>query len=156
MNRRLKFNAPVIWVLLLVISMPFGYGQSGGDVPAEQEVRGMEQQWRQAWLAVDFAALDRILADDFMAVPYVGIVSTKAEVMADLRRGVFQHSRMDHSEMSVRVYGATAVVIGRTINEGHRGDRDLGGQFRYTRVYVKRNGQWQVVSAQYTRIVRSH
>jgi ketosteroid isomerase-like protein len=127
-------------------------GQSNADAQAEQEVRDMERQWREAWLAADVAALDRIHAHDYMAIPNIGTVSTKAEVMTDVRRGAFRYTRMEHSDMTVRVYGNTGVVVGRTINEGHRGNRDVSGDFRYTRIYVKRNGSWQAVLAQYTRI----
>jgi ketosteroid isomerase-like protein len=112
----------------------------------------MERQWREAWVAGDAAALDRIQAGDYIAIPNIGTTSTKAEVMADVRRGVFHYSRMEHSEQSVRVYGTTAVVVGRTTNEGRRGEREVSGDFRYTRIYVKRNGRWQAVLAQYTRI----
>jgi ketosteroid isomerase-like protein len=131
------------------------FGQSGADLPAEQQVRDMERQWRQAWLAGDAATLDKIHADDYTAIPNIGTVSTKAEVMADVRNGAFRYSRMEHSEMTVRIYDTTGVVVGRTINEGHRGDRDVSGDFRYTRIYVKRNGNWQAVLAQYTRITGS-
>jgi len=121
----------------------------------EREVLDMERQWREAWVASDAAALDRIHADDYIAVPNIGSTSTKAEVMADVRRGVFRYSRMEHSEQNVRFFGATAVVVGRTTNEGRRGDRDVSGDFRYTRVYVKRDGGWRAVLSQYTRIAGS-
>ena len=45
------------------------------------------------------------------------------------------------------------VVVGVTVNKGKRGERDVSGTFRYTRVWVKRKGIWQVVLSQYTRIV---
>jgi len=128
------------------------FGQPNVDARSEQDVRDMERQWRQAWLATDAAALDRIHAEDYTAIPNIGTVSTKPEVMADVRRGAFRYTRMEHSEMTVRIYGTTGVVVGRTINEGHRRDRDVSGDFRYTRIYVKRNGRWQAIMAQYTRI----
>ena len=138
--------------LLFALTSAILLGQAGSEIQAEREVRDMERQWRQAWLAGDATALDRIHADDYTAIPNIGAVSTKAEVMTDVRRGAFRYSRMDHSEMTVRIYGTTGVVVGRTINEGHRGDRDVSGDFRYTRIYVHRNGRWQAVLAQYTRI----
>lgn len=151
--RRL-FRSPrlLIWALLSTLPFAFVLAQTGQHATPEREVRDMEGQWRQAWLAGDAAALDRIHADDYIAIPNIGTVSTKAEVMADVRRGVFRYSRMEHSEMNVRIYGTTGVVVGRTTNEGRRGDRDVSGDFRYTRIYVKRNGRWQAVLAQYTRI----
>jgi ketosteroid isomerase-like protein len=141
-----------VTIPLLAVSIVLAFAQSGPDAQAEQEVRDMERQWRQAWLAGDGGALDRIHADDYTAIPNIGTVSSKAEVMADVRRGVFRYSRMEHSEMTVRIYGNTGVVVGRTVNEGRRGERDVSGDFRYTRIYVKRNGRWQAVLAQYTRI----
>jgi ketosteroid isomerase-like protein len=118
----------------------------------EGEVLDAERLWREAWVAGDAAALDRIHAADYIAIPNIGTTSTRAEVMADVKRGVFRYSRMQHSEQSVRFFGGTAVVAGRTTNEGRRGDRDVSGDFRYTRIYVKRDGRWQAVLSQYTSI----
>ena len=144
----------LFWMIALTLPLTSAAAQSDQNANAEREVRDMEAQWRRAWLAGDAAALDRIHADDYTAIPNIGTVSTKAEIMADVRRGVFRYSRMEHADMTVRVYGATAVVVGRTVNDGRRGDRDVSGDFRYTRVYVKRDGRWQVVLAQYTRIAQ--
>jgi ketosteroid isomerase-like protein len=152
MLTRLFRSTPLVLPILFTLSVALASAQSGMDAQAEREVRDIERQWRQAWLAGDAGALDRIHADDYTAIPNIGTVSSKSEVMADVRRGVFRYSRMDHSEMTVRIYGTTGVVVGRTINEGHRGERDVSGDFRYTRIYVKRNGLWQAVLAQYTRI----
>lgn len=145
----------LLLVLLSALLITLAFAQSSGDANAEREVRHMEHQWREAWLAADATAMERIYADDYMAIPNIGTVSTRAEIMADVRRGVFKYARMDHSEMSVRIYGDTAVVVGRTSNEGRRGGRDVSGDFRYTRIYVKRSGHWQAVLAQYTRIPAS-
>jgi ketosteroid isomerase-like protein len=151
-----KSTRPTVRTLLCSLAFAVVvFGQAGADMQAEQQVRDMERQWRQAWLAGDAATLDRIHADDYTAIPNIGTVATKAQVMADVRKGVFRYSRMEHSEMAVRIYGTTGVVVGRTTNEGRRGDRDVSGDFRYTRIYVKRNGNWQAVLAQYTRIAGS-
>jgi ketosteroid isomerase-like protein len=152
-DRRLRSSGLLFWMLLFTLPFALAAAQSDQDANAEREVRDMEVQWRQAWLGGDAAALDRIHADDYIAIPNIGTTSTKAEVIADVRRGVFRYSRMEHSEISVRIYGITGVVVGRTLNEGRRGDRDVSGDFRFTRIYVKRNRRWQVVLAQYTRVL---
>jgi ketosteroid isomerase-like protein len=152
MIRLVTAARPALCALLFGVASVVLFAQTGTEMKAEQEVRDMERQWRQAWLAADPVELDRIHADDYTAIPNIGSVSTKADVMADVRRGAFRYSRMEHSEMTVRIYGTTGVVVGRTMNEGHRGNRDVGGDFRYTRIYVKRDGRWQAVLAQYTRI----
>src|SRR5215469_6360179 len=108
-----RLFCPTFWravALLSTLVFVAAFAQSRQDAQAEQEVRDMERQWRQAWLAGDATALDRIHADDYTAIPNIGTVSTKAEVMTDVRQGVFRYSRMDHSEMTVRIYGTTGVV----------------------------------------------
>src|SRR5688572_11069711 len=105
----------LLLVLLSTLPITLAVAESS-DANAERAVRDMEHQWREAWLAADAAAMERIYAADYMAIPNIGTVSTRAEIMADVRRGVFKYARMDHSEMTVRIYGETAVVVGRTSN----------------------------------------
>jgi hypothetical protein len=55
----------------------------------------------------------------------------------------------------VRVYGDAAVVTGRSTTKRAgqgTGDEIITRQVRFTRVYAKRQGRWQVVSAQNTLI----
>jgi len=52
----------------------------------------------------------------------------------------------------VRLYGDVAVVTGRATPKGIADGREFGEPIRYSRVYVKRDGRWQVVLFQQTRI----
>jgi len=36
-------------------------------------------------------------------------------------------------------------------HKGNKREREVGGEFTYTRVYVKRDGRWQAVLSQYAR-----
>ncbi|MDQ3010967.1 MAG: nuclear transport factor 2 family protein [Acidobacteriota bacterium] len=53
---------------------------------------------------------------------------------------------VSYDEVKVRVYGDTAVITGRVTTEEKV-------QSRFTRVWVKQQGRWQLVSAQSTRII---
>jgi uncharacterized protein (TIGR02246 family) len=121
------------------------------DDRAKREVQSMEKEWREAWVRGDPAAVDRIHADDYLSINYLGQVSTKAQVMSDVRAGAFKYESMEHKDVVMRVYGDVVIVNGRTINKGHRQERDVSGGFSYTRVYVKRDGRWQAVLSHYTR-----
>lgn len=121
------------------------------DDRAKLEVQQVEKEWREAWVRGDPVALDRIHADDYLSINYLGQLSTKAQVMADVRAGAFKYESMAHKDVVMRVYGDVVIVNARTINKGHRQQRDVSGEFRYTRVYVKRGGHWQAVLSQYTR-----
>ena len=59
------------------------------------------------------------------------------------------------ADTKVRVYGDTAVLTGKVIKkgtyaEGPRKGQEYNFQYRYTDVYVKRNGRWQVVASHLT------
>ncbi len=105
----------------------------------------MERDWREAWVRGDAAALDRIHADDYLVINYLGQVNTKAQVMADVRADAFKNQSMEHKDVVMRVYDNVVIVNARTVNKGHRQERDVSGEFSYTRVYVKRDGRWQAV-----------
>ena len=95
----------------------------------------MERNWREAWVRGDAEALDRIHADDYLVINYLGQVNTKAQVMADVRAGAFKYKSMEHKDVVMRVYDNVVIVNARTVNKGHRQERDVGGEFSYTRVY---------------------
>ena len=52
----------------------------------------------------------------------------------------------------MRVYGNTAVITGKAEVKGTLAGNDATGQYTFTRVYVKKGGQWQSVALQQTRI----
>jgi hypothetical protein len=62
------------------------------------------------------------------------------------------YERLTEDDIRVKVYGATAVVTGRTDQRVRFGSDVNEGRTRYTRVCVKRNGHWQIVAAERTDI----
>jgi FKBP-type peptidyl-prolyl cis-trans isomerase len=116
---------------------------SGGLV--EATLKKLERQWFDALIGKDTAALDRILADDYLATSHLGVAGTKAEAIEQVKSGALKVESLVADDERVRVYGATAVITGRaTINHQQ--------ELRYTEVWVKRQGRWQAVSWQGTRI----
>ena len=57
---------------------------------------------------------------------------------------------IDISEMVVRIYGETAIVTAKAVVKGHDLGQDFSGPYRFTRVWVRRNGEWQAASYQAT------
>ncbi len=58
--------------LALSVLAAIVYGQADSARLAEQQVKNLEDQWCKAWIAADPAALDRIHADDYVAVNNIG------------------------------------------------------------------------------------
>jgi ketosteroid isomerase-like protein len=51
-------------------------------------------------------------------------------------------------EIKVRVYGDTAIVTYRSTAKGKDQDGAIDEQRRWTRVFVRKDGQWQLVHSQ--------
>ncbi len=124
----------------------------GGNV--EQSIKGLMEQLRQAALKGDAATYDKLLADDYIVIGINGATFTKADVLEQYKSGKLKFEAFEISDLKVRVYGDTALVNATVNEKGRLGDTDLSGQFRTVRVWVKRKGQWQSVSHQFTRIAQ--
>jgi hypothetical protein len=110
----------------------------------------MERQAKEASLHRDAEFPLRTLADDYVGITPLGQVTTKQETISARRSGQLRYESMNVSDMVVRLYGDTAVVTARADVKGHQLGEDFSGPYRYTRVWVRRNGHWQAVSYQAT------
>ncbi|MGD0906724.1 MAG: nuclear transport factor 2 family protein [Candidatus Acidiferrales bacterium] len=123
----------------------------GGN--AEQEVRGVLKQMIDADLNGNAGALDRTTTDDYTITRDNGVVRSKAETLQGIKDGTTKFDSFEMSDIRVRIYGQTAVVTFHEDIKGSRAGKDMSGQFREVRVFVKSGGKWRAVMAQRTRIV---
>jgi ketosteroid isomerase-like protein len=115
-----------------------------------RQIVDMERQAKEASLRRDAEFSLRTLAEDYVAITPLGQVTTKQETISARRSGQLRYESMNVTDMVVRLYGDTAVVTARADVKGHQLGEDFSGPYRYTRVWVRRNGRWQTVSYQAT------
>ncbi|HTA81140.1 MAG TPA: nuclear transport factor 2 family protein [Terracidiphilus sp.] len=117
------------------------------------EIDHLEDHWREALLSNNVAAMDALLASDYMAITSSGTLQSKDETLAKLRTGAFHIKSLEITDRKVRFYGSTALVTSRAEISGATPEGDLNGSFRYTRVYVRDpGGTWRIVSFEASRI----
>jgi ketosteroid isomerase-like protein len=116
----------------------------------KQQVIDLERQAREATLKRDPEFSERTLSDDYVAITPLGQVINKSDTINARRSGQLRYDSIDVTEMVVRLYGNTAVVTARAEVRGRDLGEEFNGPYRYTRVWVKRNGRWQTVSYQAT------
>jgi hypothetical protein len=121
---------------------------------AEQEILQLEHGIAEAVVKKDTAFVDRVWGDDFFYTGIRGELKGKADILAELKTGDLVFDVMEFDDIKVRVYGETVVVTGRATTKGRSPQGEITGVFRYTRVYVNRQGQWRLVAFQGTPIVR--
>jgi ketosteroid isomerase-like protein len=123
----------------------------------EKQIRQTEREWLNSYLTRDAAAMDRIEASEFRIVYPDGTILTKAQELENLKKAATPQAdlKLETSDEKVRIYGTAAVVTGNFIQKGrYRAGPKNGQDFRiverYTDVYVKRDGHWQVIASQLT------
>jgi ketosteroid isomerase-like protein len=125
---------------------------TGGTSPTEQEIKALEEERNRAIVNGDFAALDRMTADDYTFITLRGELRTKSEIVKGFQSKSFKYDSRQISDLKIRVYGNTAVVTGRSNQKGAENGKDYSGDYRFTRVYVKQNDRWLTVALQATLI----
>ena len=127
--------------------------QMGAAPSVEEQIKKMERDRAAAVVKADVATLEGLISDDYTFINANGQVSNKAETIENIKTGKIKLTANEVSDMNVRVYGDTAVVTGKSTAKGSINGIELKGPLMFTRVYVKKNGKWQSVAFQQTRIV---
>ena len=123
---------------------------------AEQEVLKVENAWNQALVRRDTASLPQFYAEEYLYTDPDGLVWDRTKDLANLTSGsAARLSAYKLDDTKVHIYGDVAVVTGRNTITGvfERVYSDVSGSYRFTDVFVKRNGRWQCVASQASRIV---
>jgi uncharacterized protein (TIGR02246 family) len=120
----------------------------------EQAIRKIEQDWIAAIAKRDAAYMAQIEADDYMLTGPDGKLLNKQEDIKNVTTGdtVFDDVRID--DVKIRFYGDTAIANGLGTIKAHMKQEDLSGQYSWTDVFVKQNGQWKAVAAQVTMVAK--
>ena len=122
-------------------------------VESDQQILiGLEQGWNEAFYRKDVAFIENILAEEFMATYDDGSRGDKALELALTADFNQQVESAIQDEFTVRVYRETAVVWFTLRLIGIRQGQRAEVTFRYTDVWVLRDGRWQCVSTQSTKV----
>jgi len=142
-------------VLILTVSLA-AFGQTTDKKPrqdekVEQDLLQLDRQWAEIAVQGDMATFDRIFSDDYTSTHSNGRVVTKAEERAYVVSAISGSKFLSIStdDVKVRVYGDTAVIIGRVTVKPRSGSERHS---RYTTVWVKRKNRWQLVAEQFASI----
>src|SRR5262249_31658673 len=122
----------------------------------EKDLRELESQWLGAYARRDAEALQRIEADDFTITYPDGKVLTRNDEIEKIKKeaGTARDGTAAHTEdTKVRLFGDVAILTGRYLVTRGEGGPTIS-ESRYTDVYAKRQGRWQVVASQLTGIPR--
>lgn len=136
----------------LISPSPELFQQRSGD---EELLLRMQQQLARAWVQGDRGFIEGVLAPEWSVTQADGTIRTRATVLHDafVARTVSIES-MVIDDVTVTLFGDTAIVRGRTQATGVAGDQRGSARLRFTDTFLKRSGQWQAVASHATTLVQ--
>ena len=120
---------------------------------AETDLKAMTQQWLDAYVKGDAAALKTIEADDWSFVDSDGTMITKAKDIKEVEDKTFVCKSASASDVKVTAMGDNHAFVTATIKmSGTYKGEDFTGEFRGVDVYAKKDGKWQAIYSQITKV----
>jgi ketosteroid isomerase-like protein len=118
----------------------------------EPAIRQLVKDRDAAIQSADTAAIERIYADSYVSTGPTANVRSKAEVINDFKSGALKIESISSEDLKVDQYGDAVVVTGLSRIKGTDKGRAMSGQQRFTQVYAKKDGRWQIVAFQFTSV----
>jgi hypothetical protein len=132
-------------VCILCLAMPLlAAAQDSSKVIA------MENAWNQAELTNDAAAVELLLADNFVMTTADGVVYNKAQIVASVRDKSYKPEALQSSDMAIHAFGNTVIVTGAYYEKGVDKGKPWERRGRFTDTWMFTDGRWQCVASQFS------
>ncbi len=131
---------------------------AGKDKPAmssvEQELIDLDHKWVDAATKGDTEFLKGLFGERMFEVQPDGHADSAEEMLKRIATRKPGHIEGYCDQIQIRgVYGDAAILTDRRVRKGTAADgKDISGQWRVTRVFVKQGGKWRAVAAAMTAI----
>ena len=140
-------------ISLLTSVIVAGFAAVALGSPADTELKALEQQWLDAYVKADTTFLKTIEADDWTIVDSDGSTATKAKDIKELGDKTFVCKSASMSDVKVKAMGDnSAYATGIVKMAGSYKGKDFSSEFRAVDIFEKKDGKWQAVYSQVTKI----
>ena len=135
-------RAFTLFVIALGLAPAASHAQSADSV----ELVRLEAEWNRAHMQADTVALNRLWAPSLsVTVPEMPPMS-KDDLIRFWRSGRSNITRYDTEELAIQLLREAAVVTGRLRRERNFNGQLVADDWRFTKVYSRRDGVWRVVA----------
>ena len=124
------------------------------DTVSAEEIRkqiiALDQQLNDAAVLGNMKFFSQIMSEGYLGVAPNGMILGQSLIAAHYQTGTLRYQSVVNSDIDVKVHDNCAVLTALSAVKGHDGDMDLSGTYRIMRVFLKRNGEWQIIAFQAT------
>lgn len=117
-----------------------------------QMIIDLDRKRMQAMAAKDFATLDAMLGDDLIYTHSSARLDTKKSIIDNMKSGSTVYASVVPSDVKAQDLGDTVVLTGVAQIKVNSGGKPMEFGVRFTDVYTKRDGRWQMVTWQSTKL----
>ena len=118
----------------------------------EQTIIELDRKRMTAMAQKDLATLNEVIADDLVYTHSSARLDTKASLIGNMESGSTVYTSVVPSDVKAQDLGDTVVLTGSCRISVNAGGRPNSFGVRFTDVYAKRGGRWQMVTWQSTRL----
>jgi hypothetical protein len=115
-------------------------------------VRTTERERLRALVDGNMEVAEQLHADDFQLINPFGGSASKEQYLSGLASGQVKYLLWEPDAIQVRIYSDAAIIRYQAQIQIVVGGNADGGRFWHTDSYEKRDGRWQAVWSQATRI----
>jgi uncharacterized protein (TIGR02246 family) len=113
----------------------------------------LENEWNNATFKKDAKALDLLYAKEYTFIDQTGKVYDKQQDISEVISGNYKlETPSVLSDIKVNTYGNVTVVKGLNTLKATLNGKDISGTYRFVDVFVMRDGRWQCVSTQSSKL----
>ncbi len=141
-----RFATGYLTIAILMTIVPGRSNALAAD--DEKIIAALDTEYQAAVEKNDAAAMDRILADDFVLVTGRGTSYTKDDLLKDARSKKVIYEHQEDSQQKVRVWGDTAVVTALLWAKGAGEGKSFDYKLWFSDVYVRTPAGWRYVFGQ--------
>jgi len=145
-----------VGTVLLMATLAVGLSPvRGQDKKADTvaELKALDAKLTDAFKARDVQILDKYTAKGYLEIDPRGGLHNKKQYLEHLSKGTAKFEDLKETDVKVRVYGNTAIVTGLLHLKAMVQDKDISGDYRWTRVYNKKGDEWLCVNEQHTYVI---
>jgi len=119
----------------------------------KEEIIKLEEELRLAMIANDVNKLNGLISDSLSFISPDGSVVTKEIDLEAHRNKIQKITKLNPSEQKINFIDNVAIVTVKMYIEGCFLENPIDGNYRYIRIWMKQDNNWQVIAGSTTKII---
>jgi ketosteroid isomerase-like protein len=153
----MTFRLTAIALAFILAPVAIGQTRRKRADPGDQikvQVLDVYRRLNEASLRNDIEESDRLMADDFVALgPSGKLIGDKSSILSLMKSGRMKIRYNRDIALRVRVDGDRATITGKAILGQELNGHFVKLRYKFSDVYERRKGQWQVVLSRLIRFI---